>query len=136
MRSIAIVISFMLLWLTCGCTKDSPTDQNRIGIGDEVIYASGRGTIVGWQGYFSPALSPFDYPPPLPSGYAMSSFTWEQGAPSDSSYMMVYLHGRESDLAKARRVRATGTWDAIERTFSMGVSHYINLSIDSLEILE
>jgi hypothetical protein len=132
----AVVLSFILLCLMCGCSKDTPVDQKNTPIGDEVIYATGRGTVAGWQGYVSPALSPLDYPQPLPPGYAMSGFTWEQGPPTDSTYAMVYLHGKESDLAKAHRVRATGNWEAIERTCGKGSSRYISLAIDSLEVLE
>lgn len=136
MKHSALVISFILPCLIFGCSKDASVDQKNTPIGDEAIYATGRGTVAGWQGYFSPALSPLDYPQPLPPGYAMAGYTWEQGAPTDSSYWMVYLHGRESDLAKAHRVRATGNWDAIQRIVGTSSARYINLSIDSLEILE
>jgi hypothetical protein len=132
----AVVLSFFLLCLMCGCSKDNPVDQKNTPIGDEVIYATGRGTVVGWQGYFSPETSPLGYPQPLPPGYAMSGFTWEQGAPTDSSYWMLYLRGRESDLAKAHRVRATGNWEAIQRIVGTSSAKYISLSIDSLEVLE
>jgi len=64
----------------------------------------------------------------------MTDFAWEQGAP-DSLYR-IYLQGSESDLAKAHRVRVTGSWTCVTRTVAASVFHYINLSIDSLEILE
>ncbi len=135
MKGLTIVISFVVLWLTCGCSKETSVSQTNNQKVQEAISDCGHGTVMGWEGYFSPELSPVGYPQPLPPGYAMSRFTWEQGAP-DSSYNMLYLEGQESDLAKARRLRATGNWKAVTRTIGAYVAHYVILSIDSLEILE
>jgi hypothetical protein len=134
MKTTGIFFSLLLVALLLGCSKDTPVSQNNTYTFKEVISDSGYGRVVGYEGYFSPELSPRGYPQPYPSGYVMTNFSWEAGTPA--SLYRIYLLGRDTDLAKAIRVRASGNWQAVRRTIDTNVTAYITLKIDSLEILE
>ncbi len=135
MKTLTFAICFVLLGIVSGCSKDTSVNQSNHQQFQDVASGSGYGTVVGYEGYFSPELGPDGRVSPLPSGYLMSNVTWEVGAP-DSSYSRIYLQGKESDLAKAVRIRVTGHWTATTRTVGTGVYHFVDLSIDSLQILE
>ncbi len=136
MRTLSIITSFTILWLMCGCAKDETiTDDSDLKF-QKIVSDSGRGTVVGWQGYFSPSLSPFGYQDVWPGGYRMSNFTWERGESPDSTFGAIYLFGRETDLSKAHRVRVTGNWVTETRTLGTQTARLVNLTIDSLEVLE
>jgi len=135
MKTLTFVIPFVLLGIVSGCSRDTSVNQSNNQQFQDVASGSGYGTVVGYEGYFSPGLGPEGQVSPLPSGYLMSNVTWEAGAP-DSSYSRVYLQGKEGDLARAMRVRVTGHWTATARTVGTHVYHFHYLSIDSLQILE
>ncbi len=135
MRTAAIMISLTLYWLISGCAEDTSVEQTNDQNYQEVVSDNGRGTVVGWQGYFSVALGPDGFGSGVPYGYMISNPTWEQGAP-DSLHRYVYLYGRQEDLANAHRVRATGNWKTIAVTGRTFMNCWVNLTIDSLVVLE
>ena len=134
MKVKAIFFSIILVALVLGCSKSNPVGQNNTYTLKEIVSDTGYGTVAGYEGYLRIESGPQGFPGPYPSGYVMTNYSWEAGAPD--SFYAVYLLGRDTDLAKATRVRATGNWQSVTRTIDTHVSAYIKMSIDSLEILE
>ncbi len=99
----------------------------------EPALVEGTGTVEGYVGYFSPALPPEDSEiPPLPSGYAFSSYRWIKGSPG-VSFGQLYLLGRESDLKNAIYVRASGTWKLKSCGPSGSGDNYVELTVSRLQ---
>ncbi len=135
MKVSLFVISFVLLGIVCGCNKDASVNQSGNQQFREDTSAIGYGTVVGYEGYFSPEVGPHGEVSIFPPGYVMTNYDWIQGAP-DTLHPRIYLTGKASDLSKAHRVRVRGNWAATMRTDGTDSLLYINMSIDSLEVLE